>query len=57
MDYRYHPWAIADSLSFWCQFVSAFMVSFFCPYARALREGGGKVKIMMFPEDIHEVNL
>ncbi|KAK3157570.1 hypothetical protein QOZ80_2AG0124530 [Eleusine coracana subsp. coracana] len=26
-------------------------------YARALRERGGKVKIMMFPEDIHEINL
>ncbi|KAK3153710.1 hypothetical protein QOZ80_2BG0180130 [Eleusine coracana subsp. coracana] len=26
-------------------------------YGRALRERGGKVKIMMFPEDIHEINL
>ncbi|TVU31058.1 hypothetical protein EJB05_22725 [Eragrostis curvula] len=26
-------------------------------YARALRERGGEVKIMFFPEDIHEINL
>ncbi|XP_066384634.1 acylamino-acid-releasing enzyme 2-like [Miscanthus floridulus] len=26
-------------------------------YARGLREGGGEVKIMTFPEDIHEINL
>ncbi|XP_047093825.1 acylamino-acid-releasing enzyme 2-like [Lolium rigidum] len=26
-------------------------------YARALRERGGDVKIMMFPEDIHEINI
>ncbi|XP_062205252.1 acylamino-acid-releasing enzyme 2-like isoform X2 [Phragmites australis] len=26
-------------------------------YARALRESGGEVKIMFFPEDIHEINI
>uniref|UniRef100_A0A0D9XJQ9 acylaminoacyl-peptidase n=1 Tax=Leersia perrieri TaxID=77586 RepID=A0A0D9XJQ9_9ORYZ len=26
-------------------------------YARALRERGGDVRIMMFPEDIHEINI
>ncbi|KAL6883635.1 hypothetical protein ACP4OV_011049 [Aristida adscensionis] len=26
-------------------------------YSRALRERGGKVKIMMFPEDIHEIKI
>lgn len=26
-------------------------------YARALRERGGEVKIMMFPEDIHEISI
>ncbi|XP_015697373.1 acylamino-acid-releasing enzyme 2 [Oryza brachyantha] len=26
-------------------------------YSRALRERGGEVRIMMFPEDIHEINI